>query len=111
MIGVAKSGWTVEQLRERARDSVTKYGGGIDPEAFPRLCRLLSYIDGDYADDKTYAALRDQLGESQNPTHYLAIPPSMFPVVVKGLASPAAPGTLASFWKSPLAAIWFPHVS
>ncbi len=85
VIGVAKSGWTVEQLRERARDSVTKFGGGVDPEAFPKLCQLLSYIDGDYKDDQTYAALRAQLDKAQLPTHYLAVPPSMFPVVVKGL--------------------------
>ena len=87
VIGVAKSGWTVEQLRQRARDSVTNFGGGVDAEAFPKLCNLLSYIDGDYKDDKTYTALRAQLSDAQLPTHYLAIPPSMFPVVVKGLAN------------------------
>jgi len=86
VIGVAKSGWTIEQLRERARDSVTKYGGGVDAEAFPRLCQLLDYLDGDYRDDKTYSTLRAKLGNAQLPTHYLAIPPSMFPVVVQGLA-------------------------
>ena len=58
----------------------------MDPEAFPKLCELLSYIDGDYRDEKTYAALRSKLGDAELPTHYLAIPPSMFPVVVKGLA-------------------------
>jgi len=87
VIGVAKSGWTVDQLRERARDSVTKFGGGVDPEAFPRLCELLSYLDGDYKDDKTYSALRAKLGDAQLPTHYLAIPPTLFPVVVKSLES------------------------
>jgi len=87
VIGVAKSGWTVDQLRERARDSLTTFGGGVDPEAFPKLCELLTYIDGDYKDDKTYAALRAKLGDAQFPTHYLAIPPTMFPVVVKSLAS------------------------
>ena len=86
VIGVAKSGWTVEQLRERARDSITKYGGGVDERLSRKLCELLSYIDGDYKDDKTYAALRAKLGDAQLPTHYLAIPPSMFPVVVQGLA-------------------------
>jgi len=87
VIGVAKSGWTLDQMRERARDSVTKYGGGVDPEAFPKLCELLSYIDGDYKDEKIYNALRTQLGDAQLPTHYLAIPPTLFPVVVKGLES------------------------
>ena len=87
VVGVAKSGWTIEQLRDRARDSLTKFGGGVDPEAFSKLCQLMSYIDGNYNDDKTYTALRAKLGDAQSPTHYLAIPPSMFPVVVKGLGS------------------------
>ncbi|HEY4901287.1 MAG TPA: glucose-6-phosphate dehydrogenase, partial [Terriglobales bacterium] len=86
VIGVAKSGWTVDQLRDRARDGCTKFGGGVDEAAFKRLCELLVYIDGDYKDDKTYSQLRTQLGDAQAPTHYLAIPPSMFPVVVNGLA-------------------------
>ena len=86
VIGVARSGWTVEQLCDRARDGITKFGGGVDEPAFKRLCELMQYIDGDYGDDKTYAELRAKLGNAQSPTHYLAIPPSMFPVVVKGLA-------------------------
>jgi glucose-6-phosphate 1-dehydrogenase len=85
VIGVAKSGWTLEQLRERAHDSITKFGGGVDEQAFQKLCELLSYLDGDYKDDKTYEALRAKLGDAQCPTHYLAIPPSTFPVVVRGL--------------------------
>ncbi len=86
VIGVAKSGWTVDQLRERARDGIIKFGGGVDEAAFQRLCELMDYIDGDYSDDKTYAQLRAKLGGAEAPAHYLAIPPSMFPVVVKGLA-------------------------
>jgi glucose-6-phosphate 1-dehydrogenase len=86
VIGVAKSGWTVDQLRERARDGIIKYGGGVDEAAFHKLCELLDYIDGDYSDDKTYSQLRAKLGNAEAPAHYLAIPPSMFPVVVKGLA-------------------------
>jgi glucose-6-phosphate 1-dehydrogenase len=86
IIGVAKSGWTGEQLRERARDGITKFGGGVDEAAFKKLCDLLRYIDGDYNSDDTYTKLRTQLGNAECPTHYLAIPPTMFPVVVKGLA-------------------------
>src|SRR3974390_2137953 len=62
VIGVAKSGWTIEQLQQRARDGITKYGGGVDEAAFKKLCDLMCYIDGDYNDDKTYAALRAKLG-------------------------------------------------
>ncbi len=86
VIGVAKSGWTVDQLRDRARDGIIKFGGGVDEAAFQKLCELMDYIDGDYSDDKTYRQLRAKLGNAQAPAHYLAIPPSMFPVVVKGLA-------------------------
>ena len=86
VIGVAKSGWTVDQLKDRARDGCTKFGGGVDEAAFAKLCQLMVYIDGDYSDDKTYAALRAKLGDAESPAHYLAIPPTMFPVVVQGLA-------------------------
>jgi glucose-6-phosphate 1-dehydrogenase len=85
VIGVAKSGWNHEQLVERARKSITEYGG-IDEEAFPKLVKLLRYVDGDYGDPATFAKLRGELENSKRPTHYLAIPPSLFPVVVENLA-------------------------
>jgi glucose-6-phosphate 1-dehydrogenase len=65
VIGVAKSGWTVDQLRERARDGIIKFGGGVDEAAFQKLCELMDYIDGDYSDDKTYTQLRAKLGNAQ----------------------------------------------
>jgi len=86
VIGVAKAGWTLEQLRERARDSLEKHGG-VDKAAFSKLMELLNYIDGDYRDSATFTKLRQFLGKAQLPTHYLAIPPSMFPTVVEGLGA------------------------
>jgi len=86
VIGVAKSGWTLDQLRERARDSLEKHGGGVRPEAFAKLSQLLQYIDGDYADIATFHALRHMLGDAKHPLHYLAIPPSLFPSVIQSLA-------------------------
>lgn len=86
VIGVAKAGWTLDQLRERARDSLEKHGG-IDKAAFSKLIELLNYIDGDYRDPATFQKLRQLLGKAQLPTHYLAIPPSMFPTVVEGLGA------------------------
>ena len=85
VVGVAKSGWTREQLIERARASVTEHGG-LDETAFRRLADLLHYVDGDYNDDATYRRLRAELNHAVHPAHYLAIPPSMFPVVVEKLA-------------------------
>jgi glucose-6-phosphate 1-dehydrogenase len=86
VIGVARSGWTIQQLRDRARDSLEKHGG-LDPRAFDRLCSLLRYVDGDYKDPATFQAIRRELGSAQRPAHYLAIPPAMFGVVVEQLAS------------------------
>jgi len=85
VIGVAKSGWTIEQLRERARDGITKFGGGVDEEAFKKLVSLLQYIDGDYSDPATFTELRKKLGDAKHPAHYLAIPPSLFGTVVEAL--------------------------
>src|SRR6266542_2085271 len=84
VIGVAKSGWTLDQLRARARDSLEKHGG-IDPAAFQRLSGLLRYVDGDYQDPATFQKLRKELGAAERPAHYLAIPPALFATVVEQL--------------------------
>jgi glucose-6-phosphate 1-dehydrogenase len=85
VVGVAKSGWTLDQLRARARDSLEKHGG-LDPAAFDKLCGLLHYVDGDYKDPATFVAIRKELGTAHRPAHYLAIPPVLFAVVVEQIA-------------------------
>ena len=85
VIGVAKQGWNLDQLRARARDSLEKHGG-IDEAAFTKLVSLLRYVDGDYGDAATFRELRAQLGEASHPAHYLAIPPVLFGAVVEQLA-------------------------
>ena len=85
VIGVAKSGWNLDQFRARARDSVEKHGG-LDPAAFDKLCGLLRYVDGDYKDPATFHAIRKELGSAQRPAYYLAIPPALFGLVVEQLA-------------------------
>jgi glucose-6-phosphate 1-dehydrogenase len=85
VVGVALEPWDVDRLRERARQSIEEHGGGVDADAFGRLCGMLRYVGGDYADPATYDALRKALGDASRPCHYLAIPPSMFPVVTQGL--------------------------
>ena len=85
VVGVAKAGWTLDQLRGRAQDSVEKYGG-LDRDAFAQLCGRLRYVDGDYRDAATFEALRTALGDAQHPAHYLAIPPPLFGPVVEQLA-------------------------
>src|SRR5262249_7622030 len=60
IIGVANAGWTLEQLRSRARESVEQHGG-LDAAAFAQLSRLLCYVDGDYRDAATFASIRQQL--------------------------------------------------
>src|SRR2546429_1044635 len=85
VIAVAKSSWTLEQLRARARESLQTHGG-LDPAAFDRLCGLLRYVDGDYKDPSTFQAIRAELGAARRPAHYLAIPPALFGLVVDQLA-------------------------
>lgn len=85
VIGVAKAGWNLDQLRQRARDSVEKHGG-IDAVAFTKLCNLLRYVDGDYNDPHTFQAIRQKLDGAERPAHYLAIPPLLFETVVEQLA-------------------------
>src|ERR1700747_1367566 len=68
VVGVAKAGWNLDQLRARARDSLEKHGG-VDPEAFEKLSGLLGYVDGDYQDPETFAALRRELKSARFPAH------------------------------------------
>jgi glucose-6-phosphate 1-dehydrogenase len=85
VIGVAKAGWNLDQLKARARDSVEKHGG-LDPSGFEKLCGLLRYVDGDYKDLGTFQTLRKELGRAGRPAYYLAIPPALFGLVVEQLA-------------------------
>lgn len=85
VIGVAKSNWDVNRLRGRARDSVQAHGG-VDQAAFDKLCGLLRYVNGDYREPATFQRLRKKLGAAERPAHYLAIPPSLFSVIVDQLA-------------------------
>src|SRR5271163_2277357 len=85
IIGVAKSGWSIDQLRARAKESL-EHNGGIDQDAFKKLIELLRYVDGDYADAGTFTMVRKELGSAKQPLHYLAIPPSLFGTVAGELA-------------------------
>ena len=86
VVGVAKAGWNLDQLRARAKDSLEKHGG-IDPAAFEKLSALMRYVDGDYRDQATCEALREQLKDAHRPAYYLAIPPVLFETVVERIAN------------------------
>ncbi|SFP65704.1 glucose-6-phosphate 1-dehydrogenase [Nitrosomonas cryotolerans] len=85
IIGVARSDWTLDKLREHARDSL-EHNGGVDEHAFTRLSALLQYVDGDYQDAATFDQLKLALNGAIRPLHYLAIHPGMFGTVVQALA-------------------------
>jgi glucose-6-phosphate 1-dehydrogenase len=85
VIGVAKAGWDLEQLKKRAEDSVKTHADKVDRKAMTKLLGLLRYVDGDYGEPTTFEALRAELGDARRPLHYLAIPPSMFETVVTAL--------------------------
>lgn len=85
VIGVAKSDWSLQQLRAYAHDGIERFGGGVDDVAFARLAGFLRYVDGDYHEPATFEALRRMLGSASRPLCYLAVPPSLFGTVVQGL--------------------------
>jgi glucose-6-phosphate 1-dehydrogenase len=85
IVGVAKAGWNLDRLKERARESLTEHDT-LDSAAFDKLSELLRYVDGDYGDPSTFVALRKELGDARRPLHYLAIPPDLFETVARQLA-------------------------
>ena len=86
IVGVAFDDWTLEQLVERARDSIVATGEELDAEVFTRLAQRLSYHHGDFTDPATYAKVAEVIDGKGQPVFYLEIPPSLFGPVVKGLA-------------------------
>lgn len=84
VVGVGRSGWTVKELRDRARSSIEAHGEFAEG-AFAKLCKRLAYVDGDYNQADTFVKIREELRDAAHPAHYLAIPPSMFATVVTHL--------------------------
>ncbi len=87
VVGVASSTWRLAQLRKRAEDGIREAGPIDDRPALRHLLSLLRYVDGDYNNPGTFDALKKALGDSRRPAHYLAIPPSLFATVIKGLGA------------------------
>ena len=86
VIGVARSGWTLEEFKAHARRSLEQHGP-VDEQVFATLAARLQYVDGDYNDAATFTAMKQALGSAQRPLHYLAIPPEMFEAVARGLGA------------------------
>ena len=87
IIGVAFPKWSLERLQRRVAHSIKQSGGIDNKRAFQHLLSLLKYVSGDYNDIKTFAAIKEALGRARRPAHYLAIPPSLFETVIKGLGA------------------------
>ena len=87
VVGVASSRWSLARLRRRVTDGIRRSGVRADPRTLRRLLSLLRYVAGDYNDAGTFAALRQALGRARRPAHYLAIPPALFPTVIKALGA------------------------
>ena len=86
ILGVAVDDWTVDDLKERARDSIEGTGETIDEAVFARFADRLSYLSGDFSQEETYTDVAKAIAGAQMPVFYLEIPPFLFGTVVKGLA-------------------------
>jgi glucose-6-phosphate 1-dehydrogenase len=87
IIGVALPKWSMERLHKRVTDSIKRSGGIDNQRAFHKLLSLFQYVSGDYNDPKTFTAIKEALGKARHPAHYLAIPPALFEMVIKGLGA------------------------
>jgi glucose-6-phosphate 1-dehydrogenase len=87
VIGVAFPKWSIERLHRRVIDSIKKSGGIDNRTALKRLLSLLTYVSGDYQDNKTFAKIKASVEKAQRPAFYLAIPPSLFGTVIQGLGA------------------------
>jgi glucose-6-phosphate 1-dehydrogenase len=87
VIGVAFPKWSLERLRKRVSDSIKRSGGFDNQRALHHLLSLIRYVSGDYHDPATFTAIKKELGSARRPAHYLAIPPSLFETVIKGLGA------------------------
>ncbi|MDX6524451.1 MAG: glucose-6-phosphate 1-dehydrogenase, partial [Gaiellales bacterium] len=86
IVGVAVDDWTVDRLRQHARESIEASGQKVDAAVFDRLAARLSYVSGDFADAATYQRVAKAIGQAKLPVFYLEIPPSLFATVVQGLS-------------------------
>jgi glucose-6-phosphate 1-dehydrogenase len=86
VVGVAADDWTVDHLRDHARESLDATGEDVDDEVFKRFAQRLRYIGGDFGDAGTYAKLTRELQGHHNPAFYLEIPPSLFSMVIEKLS-------------------------
>src|SRR5580765_8144858 len=86
IVGVAVDDWTVDQLKDRARESIEGTGETIDEKVFDRFADRLSYVSGDFGDDATYERVAEAIDGAKTPVFYLEIPPFLFGRVVQGLA-------------------------
>jgi glucose-6-phosphate 1-dehydrogenase len=87
VIGVAKSGWGLEQFRDYATASLKL--NGMDPAdpAAVRMLGLLRYVDGDLGDEATYKAMSDEIGPGEHVLYYLEVPPFLFGRIAQGIAA------------------------
>ena len=89
VIGVARTDWTAGDFRGRARESIEEWIDDADPAIVDRLTARMDLVQGDYADESTWTRMRDLLDAAHSTTavYYMAIPPTMFPMVAGELAS------------------------
>ena len=87
VIGVARSDWSIEQLVARARDSVEARGSPSTRRSSPGWPRCCATSAATTARPETYEKMCEALQGTGSPLFYMAIPPSVFPVVTNSLAS------------------------
>jgi glucose-6-phosphate 1-dehydrogenase len=86
VIGVAKSGWGLEQFRDYATNSLKLNKMDPNTAAAKKMLGLLRYVDGDLDDPATYKAMSDAIGQAGNVLYYMEVPPFLFARIAQGIA-------------------------
>ena len=108
VIGVAKSGWGLEQFRDYATASLKLNKMDPTDPAAVKMLSLLRYVDGDLGDDATYQAMSDQIGAGQQVLFYMEVPAQLFGRIAQGIATAGRARAPGSWWKSRSAPTWPP---
>ena len=85
IVGVAGDDWTLDHLRQHARQCIEGTGESVDASVFDRLAARLSYVSGDFSDAATYQRVAQAVADAKCPVFYLEIPPFLFGPVIKQL--------------------------
>jgi glucose-6-phosphate 1-dehydrogenase len=85
IVAVGRKDLPLDKLRARVNESLAA-SGAVKDAVLDRLSRQLRYVAVDYDEPRTFARIREAIGDAARPLHYVALPPEVFERVAANLA-------------------------